>query len=63
MSNPLGTRSVRLQKMMPVTTARGPSWPLYLTTRLFVFLVKVQGQYSVRRALAEATSEVSAIAP
>ena len=49
--------------MMPITTARGPSWPLYLTTRLFVFLVKVQGQYSVRRALAEATSEVSAIAP
>jgi hypothetical protein len=33
----------------------------YLTTRLFVFLLKQQGQYSVRSALADATSEMSAV--
>jgi hypothetical protein len=33
----------------------------YLTIRLFVFLLKMQGQYSVRSALAEATSEMAAV--
>ena len=44
--------------MMSVTTAHGPNWSHYLTTRFFVFLLKVQGQYSVRRALVEATSAI-----
>ena len=43
--------------MISETTARGHKWSRYLTTRLFVFLLKVQGQYSVRRALVEATNQ------
>ena len=42
---------------MSQATARGFH---YLTTRLFVFLLKQQGQYSVRTALAEATEMASA---
>ena len=45
--------------MMSVTTSEGPGWSHYLTTRLLVCLMKVQGQYSVRRALHEASSEMS----
>ena len=40
-----------------------PRMSRYLTTQLFVFLVKLQGPYSVRRALAEATSKMPATAP
>ena len=49
--------------MMFITTTRGSNWSRYLTTRLFVLLLKVQGQYFVRRALVEATSKMSATAP
>lgn len=49
--------------MMSTSITRGFDWSRYLTTRLFIFLMKVQGQYSVRRALGEATSKMSATAP
>ena len=44
-------------------TSRCFDWSRYLTTRLFILLMKVQGQYSVRRALGEATSKMSGAAP
>ena len=63
MSKQFGHEKREVTKMMFITTTRGSNWSRYLTTRLFVLLLKVQGQYFVRRALVEATSKMSATAP